>query len=1722
MRSCRRILRSLILALAFGAATNSAHAQFPQPDETLPGFKATQLYSSFGTDNINVFSGDPGIVIPLGPEYTLSSGLTWQLKAYYSAKFWHLFQGYCQETSPCGGPVMVPRGQVTGYPTLGVGWTLELGYVTGTYNSVVNEFFGSYVSPDGQSHPFVIGGAFGSAVTEDGSQLRISRLLNQTFVVDQPDGTVLSFVHAYLRPRPVNGFDFSSDDRNNGNPRYVRYGLTSITDRFNQVVLNVQYQQPYPSESAWKVSSVTFPNTPGRSIFFNWGTYPTSDGNWDVLSSIDLPVAAPASTLHVAFSFLPSATLLRLPFDGGGSQTCLPAGPSTTNLPFLQSITQLSQEHSFEYLLTLDGINANGVLNAMTLPTGGRIEYDYAIATAPPPQRVDLFGNPEVVGTSLPLSRTGPTTASREVNGPYDDCSADAAFEIWIERSPAVITRRERASAGGAVLSEVRYYRDQFGSRDLPTDRFVDPERVVRRVIITRPDGNGARAATKVIFHATPYRYPMEVSRREYASLDTGAAPLRSVITCYDQYDNLVGNGCGVAAPDGRVQDFSEALFDRRSKTVTWFGANPAPAGGDCADSATPCWQRTMSGYNQAAFEYETEKRSSNSQLLLYQMDSRTVTTHWTPSVDSSHWILKLFDSRTVSDDYTSVPCPWQPCSVRTDYGFNFQNGFLNTFSITDPTYGTLRRAFQDDGVGNPALEVLSGDSPTGALTGFLVTRRTFAKGRVLTSQRDGIAWKAFDATRDAATGWIASSRDANGQQSSYDYDALGRLTRVTPPGGEAATTYCYVDWSAATPTQAAYVLAKKGIAVSCSPDDGFPSTGSGTLEAYQFDPFGRIQREVRRLPNALSTGSYLSFQETRYDAAGHRSFLSEWTPCGTSNGPTDVRSCFATSAVYGTTWSNYDFLGRPKRVVAADGTVTTHSYDDPAGIPNSDFVDLATQTRTYTDSSGQTVTGPLTGGFRKDILGRTLLVAEPGPAPFGPVTAYQYNVLDKLTMVNLAGTGVQQRTFAYDWFGFLRSETHPESGTTNHSAYDVLGDPLASTRADGSVVTRQYDQAGRLVRVIAGGQPYAVQCYDGGGCADGTGGFAGGAFPLGNLTRRYGWNPGSPSLTKITEDLSYTGLGGRLSDKTTTFSTGSLSPVTEHWFYDSMGLLRQHDHPRPSGGGPFVVSTLYSSARPIAEYANGLAVLRGVTYLPSGGLAAYTAGLGVGHNLTTTISADDSLLPRPKRFSATEQGSGSTLFDTGLYAYDPTGSPTAIGLDVFRYDAQSRLTYAGYSGSGSQTFTYDPYGNLLSRGAASYSVDASKNQLRAPYVYSPRGDLTGNGTETYGYDLLDRQTSYTSAVGTWSYLFAGDGERLVRVLPASLGSPVATLRDEQKRVSSEYVGGVTSRDDVYLGKLLVASYANIAAGSSVEAWHFHSSDHLGTPRLDVGLAGKVIDRNKYWPFGDEVASAQTSQRIRFAGMERDSESSRYYDHARSHDFAIGRFASVDHAGGTVDEPQSWHRYAYARNNPLARLDTNGLADAHFADARWEVAVSHSRDVSNQLGNIANAKIGSRSEVRNSVGIASVAARTDITHDSHQRSEISVSTTYVVGTDAGNVGVQVKTTSPLRTDTDFSDSTVSVQAASRATGSLSLGVAGPDMGNVTYTTPTLPGGGPMAQLSLSLSAYGMAIYESVVGFVSYKIEEFKDRNAVDPITLQSRYESVNSGKNCNRADRPCD
>ncbi|MGA7993004.1 MAG: RHS repeat-associated core domain-containing protein [Thermoanaerobaculia bacterium] len=171
---------------------------------------------------------------------------------------------------------------------------------------------------------------------------------------------------------------------------------------------------------------------------------------------------------------------------------------------------------------------------------------------------------------------------------------------------------------------------------------------------------------------------------------------------------------------------------------------------------------------------------------------------------------------------------------------------------------------------------------------------------------------------------------------------------------------------------------------------------------------------------------------------------------------------------------------------------------------------------------------------------------------------------------------------------------------------------------------------------------------------------------------------------------------------------------------------------------------------------------------------------------------------------------------------------------------------------------------------------------------------------------------------------------------PQSGDSWFFTLRDPQNRPSTEYRWDSATptttllRDYVYLGNLRVADYTWFGQPNGLV---YYTNDHLGTPRyVTAGTVPKQIATYKFRAFGLALTSQIPGQGPEFAGMERDLASSDLYDHARFMGGKLPRFNSPDKLGGHVEDPQSWNRYAYARNNPLKYVDPDGQSSLTASD----------------------------------------------------------------------------------------------------------------------------------------------------------------------------------------------
>jgi RHS repeat-associated protein len=143
----------------------------------------------------------------------------------------------------------------------------------------------------------------------------------------------------------------------------------------------------------------------------------------------------------------------------------------------------------------------------------------------------------------------------------------------------------------------------------------------------------------------------------------------------------------------------------------------------------------------------------------------------------------------------------------------------------------------------------------------------------------------------------------------------------------------------------------------------------------------------------------------------------------------------------------------------------------------------------------------------------------------------------------------------------------------------------------------------------------------------------------------------------------------------------------------------------------------------------------------------------------------------------------------------------------------------------------------------------------------------------------------------------------------------------------------------------------------------WNHADWLGTHRVRSDSTGTAREWCTDTPYGMNLncVGQSDSSPMHFTGKQRDWESgldnfgARYFGGGNS----LGRFMSPDPllSSGRPWDPQTWNRYSYARNNPLAIVDPTGLYDLNNTCAADDKKCNkqfrrHARDLAKGLKNL--------------------------------------------------------------------------------------------------------------------------------------------------------------------------
>ena len=274
----------------------------------------------------------------------------------------------------------------------------------------------------------------------------------------------------------------------------------------------------------------------------------------------------------------------------------------------------------------------------------------------------------------------------------------------------------------------------------------------------------------------------------------------------------------------------------------------------------------------------------------------------------------------------------------------------------------------------------------------------------------------------------------------------------------------------------------------------------------------------------------------------------------------------------------------------------------------------------------------------------------------------------------------------------------------------------------------------------------------------------------------------------------------------------------------------------------------------------------------------------------------------------------------------------------VFSYDGVGRLVAAKHFVDGARTdgytergIRYDANGNLLSisrtaGGAVSDSLrftlggdvllDVSGTSTGV-FEYDPSGNLVKDGLNRleFSYNCLNLMQTAETASGALKAQF-------------TYGSDGRKLSEKARTGGFEYLGSLIY---AYRGRILDLVQAVTDEGTIQSAGvNYFIRDHLGSVRTVIDHTGKIVERNDYYPFGGRHENASLPltgvNRYKFGGKETlEPVSLDMLDFgARFYDPRIARWNTQD---PLAEQNPSVSLYAYCSNNPISRIDPDGMLD---------------------------------------------------------------------------------------------------------------------------------------------------------------------------------------------------
>ena len=483
-------------------------------------------------------------------------------------------------------------------------------------------------------------------------------------------------------------------------------------------------------------------------------------------------------------------------------------------------------------------------------------------------------------------------------------------------------------------------------------------------------------------------------------------------------------------------------------------------------------------------------------------------------------------------------------------------------------------------------------------------------------------------------------------------------------------------------------------------------------------------------------------------------------------------------------------------------------------------------------------------------------------------MTSYEYDDVGRLTATLDAEGGTA--SYETDGFGNVTAMIDPNGGRTEYT-YDSMGRITETLNAIGSKCTYTYNAQGLLEEATNARKQNTKYTYLKNGWIESF------EDELGKVSYKYDHNG---NVTEVTDKNGTTKRIYNAMNQVTACT--DFRGMTVSYGYDQMGNMVTVTYP----GGRIVRYSYYKngSLKSVTDWDD-----RETSYEYDGNGRLVRTARPDGSVETRTYDAAGRLIKQV-------DVNGETVINARDYTYDEAGNIVAASMSngaefsaltnaVMEYDAANRLIK--YNG---EAVKYDADGNM---------IYGPVNGVMTALTYDCRNRLVSAGGITYEYDAENNRISKTIGKTKTSYVYDTTGS-LSRLL---------TAETDGKTTYFVYGTGLVLQE----------------RDSDVLVYHF---SNIGSTEALTNLAGEIVDRFEYGPYGELVSENKLGVMFLYNGEYgvATDENGLYYMRARYYSPEIKRFINQDVVIGSVTDSPSMNRYAYVQGNPISYIDPFGLS----------------------------------------------------------------------------------------------------------------------------------------------------------------------------------------------------